>query len=155
MTERVAAPEKALSHSDMDVPWEDRRQLAILLGQLGRFGDALAIWRQSVLAAEGDPDTRNLVDCAIKAGEHGRALEACAAFRATGQPDPFVLHRELDLLHDYDPDEAVRLLKGYVSTHPLDRLSRLRLSLLGLALDRMELVARLGRPPSRRDSGSN
>jgi tetratricopeptide (TPR) repeat protein len=135
-----SSTEEALSHSNSDLPWEDRRELAILLGQLGRFGDALAIWRQTVRAAEGDPDTRNLVECAIKAGEYGAALEACAAFRATGFLDPYLLHRELDLLDDYDPDEAVRLLQSYVSMHPLDRLSRLRLSLLGLALDRKELV---------------
>jgi len=91
--------------------------------------------------AEGDPDTRNLVDCAIKAGEHGVALEACAAFRATGPLEPYLLHRELDLLDHYDLDEGVRLLQGYVSSHPSDRLSRLRLSLLGLALDRPDLVA--------------
>src|SRR5271166_485325 len=47
----------ALSGTSHEEPWEDRRELALLLVHLDLMGDALKIWREIVHPAQGDPDT--------------------------------------------------------------------------------------------------
>ena len=120
---------------------EETRSLALLLAGLGRHEEACLLWHQLRIPGRWNADSRGLLQCLSRLERHKEALEICREMREAGVEDESLREYELDLLERYDIPQAIRLLQDRISRHPDDRLSRLRLSLIGLRLDRPELAS--------------
>jgi nucleoside phosphorylase/tetratricopeptide (TPR) repeat protein len=131
----------ALSQASGETSHEDLRLLAALLSELGRHGDALPIWQRLAPVRHLSNDTRALIHCASTLGDHGTVLTTCRALRQAGVQDGELLNLELGLLELYDPSAALALMNEHLSEHPDDRVVRFRLSIMGLRLNRPDLLS--------------
>ncbi len=120
---------------------EDIRLIASLLSGLGRYDEACTLWQQLKSPGKWALETKNLLDCLSRLKRDREALELCRELREAGVEDASLREYELDLLEKYDTPEAIRVLQDWLTRRPEDRLSRVRLSLIGLRLDRPELIA--------------
>ena len=144
--------EKASSSTDQaretlseNTSLHDIRRLAVELSELGRYKDALALWQRVAVPSVLSTDTRRLLECASRLEQHDLMLATFHALREAGVVDREMLEYELDLLEIYDNESAIALLKQQIAVSGDSKLT-LRLSLLGLRLDRPEL---LEKDPSR------
>ena len=144
--------DEALAAHQAGTSAEDRRKLAALLHDLGRYRDALPLWQ--TLAASGQAaDSRRLIECAsrlgrediISAAARGGAAEASAA----GAPDSS--EADLARLEKSDPEAAIEMIQRYLAQHPEDSVMRLRRSIAAERLGRHELVIAdpAAMPPAR------
>ena len=117
----------------------DIRRLALELSELGRHKDALMLWQRVAVSSVLSTDTRRLLECASRLERHDIMLATFRALREAGVTDREVLEHELPLLEMYDTESAIDLLKERIAVFG-DPMLILRLSILGLALDRPELV---------------
>ena len=67
-------------------------------------------------------------------------LDTFRKLREAGAIDRTLLDSELSLLEVYDTDAAIKILDQEISQRPDDKELKLRRSMLGLALDRADLV---------------
>ncbi len=118
----------------------DLRALAIQLVRLERHKDALPLWEKLNEPGEMSGDVYHLIKCADRVNRHDVILKVCKRLRESGIDDPWLLHRELDILEVYDIDQAIAVLQEYLASHPADRVSRIRLSGIGLHRERADLV---------------
>ena len=118
----------------------DVRRLALLLFDLQRFTDALFLWQRIALPGVLSPDTRCLLECANRLNRHEIMLDTFRGLRKAGAIDRELLDSELSMFEMYDTDAAIRILDEEISLRPEDTGLKLRRSILGLALDRPELV---------------
>ena len=118
----------------------DVRRLALLLFALERFHDALPLWQRIAVPTVLSADTKYLLDCAGRLDRHGLLLETFRELRQAGVTDQILLDNELSLLEMYDTDHAIEILNEEISRHPEDKALKLRRSLLGLRLDRDDLI---------------
>ena len=101
---------------------DERRNLAALLHDLGRYGEALIIW-ESILqvrgfAMPGDAaqvgatasDMRRLLECAARLGRHEVMLEVCRKLRTDGALVEGAFEFELETLERHDLQSAIHLL---------------------------------------------
>ena len=107
---------------------------------LGRFKDALPLGQRISVPGVLSDDTRFLLECASRLNEHGIMLDTLGRLRETGAIDRKLLDSELSLLEMYDTDAAIKILTEEISQRPDDTELKLRRSMLGLALDRADLV---------------
>ncbi len=123
-----------------DSPREDLRYLAVLLSDLGRFADALPVWRRVAPASQLSSDTKRLLDCAARLKRDDLILETCRSLRENGVESRELVLYELDYLEKYDIEDAIRLTHDYLQAHPEDNFIRLRRSRIGLRWHRPEIV---------------
>lgn len=124
---------------DSTTVYEIRRLARVLFG-LGRYNDALPLWQRICNPIVLSDDTKHLLDCASRLDRHDIMIETLRNLRDAGASDPTLLDTELDLLQIYDPDAAVMILNDEISQRPNDTELKLKRSVLGLALDRLDLV---------------
>ena len=120
----------------------DVRRLALLLFDLRRFNDALPLWQRIAVPSVLSSDTKYLLDCAGQLNRHGIMLETFRELRQAGVTDQILLDNELSLLEAYDTDRAIKILDEEISRRPEDKALKLRRSMLGLRLDRDDLIDR-------------
>jgi tetratricopeptide (TPR) repeat protein len=130
----------ALAAQDSETPRNERRILARLLSECGRYAGALDLWRTLTNLDQFDGDTHNYLECARKLGRANLIAEGCRKLRQSGVDDEQVVDLELSVLEKFDVEEAIKLLQEYLANHPGAKVMRLRLSLVGLRLNRNELV---------------
>jgi tetratricopeptide (TPR) repeat protein len=133
----IALRELPTSHS---LPLPYRRNLASILTETQHFTEALPLW-QRVARESGEPgDVRNLLFVALKLEQHDLAMEIFDDLRKRGVSERDLLNHEIELLERYRPLKAVDVLEQHLAQHANDRVARLRLSLLGVRLDRPDLI---------------
>ncbi|MFQ5695125.1 MAG: hypothetical protein ACE5HB_03975, partial [Terriglobia bacterium] len=119
----------------------DRRALATLLHCLGRYREALDLWKELARSAGTVGDARRLRACAWRLGRSDVTLEiARSAFGDSSSGEPAAKEPELALLERYDPELALQVTEAHLTEHPDDKLLRLRRSLIAHRLGRYELV---------------
>jgi len=114
--------------------------LARLLMLLGRRSEALPLWKDLFELDRPGFDPGHLLDCAARLQRDDMILEACNRLRSRGINDWRLIEFELPYLQKYNVDGAIELLSAFVRTNPDHKLARLRLSLIGLLLNKRELV---------------
>jgi tetratricopeptide (TPR) repeat protein len=114
--------------------------LARLLMLLGRPSEALPIWQELFGLDRPGFDPGNLLACAARLQRDDVVLETCDSLQARGVNDWQLIEFELPFLQKYDVDRAVELLTTFLQSNPDHKLATLRLSAIGLLLNRPELV---------------
>lgn len=134
--------EEALSGISPDADPQQKRKLAALLHDLGRYAEALVLW-QSVCDAGGGTsvDMRHLLECANRLGREDIVLEAFRELRGRGELGEGGPEFEMELLERNDPEQALEYLVEHLRRRPEDRVARLRCSVLARKLDRKDLIA--------------
>ena len=132
--------DEALTITDAAATVCDVRRLALLLFDLGRFNDALPFWQRISAPGVLSADTRCLLECASRLNRHEIMLDTFGRLRETGSIDRTLLDSELSLLAMYDTDAAINILDEEISQRPDDTELKLSRSMLGLALDRADLI---------------
>jgi tetratricopeptide (TPR) repeat protein len=117
----------------------DVRRLAVLLSDLGRHSEALGLWLKIAVVSVLTGDTRKLIQCADRLRRHDLLLEIFSALRTESVIDEDVLEYELQLLETYDIAAAIDIMRQEIARTGNKKL-RLRLSYLGIALDRPDLI---------------
>ena len=118
---------------------DDRRKLAAVLHDLGRYRDALPLWE--ALAASGSPnDGRRLLDCASRLGREDIVLDLTRQLHPEQADSATAKSSELDRLEHSDPLAALGLMQDYLAEHPEDAVMRLRRSIAADRLGRTDLV---------------
>jgi hypothetical protein len=136
--------DEALKEVSKETSPHDIRRLATLLWEMGRHKDALPLLQQVTISSVATGDTRRLLACASRLGRHDIMLETFQQLRSAGAVGPDLLENELQLLETYDTAAAITVMQEEIAKTG-DKTLRLRLSYLGLALDRQDLVERI--PP--------
>ena len=124
---------------DTTTPFDIRR-LATVFTVLGRLNDALPLWQKISLPDVLNEDTKNLMECASRLQRHDIMLDTFRTLREAGQLDRPLLDSELSLLEIYDTDAAISVLNQEIDRCPSDEELKLRRSILGLELDRTDLI---------------
>ena len=143
--------DEALAELRAESSADERRNLAALLHDLGRYSEALVIW-ESIIQISGfaqpesaqigatASDTRRLLECAIRLGRDEVVLEVCRKLRAEGALVAGALEFELEILERNDLLSAVRLLDDHLLNNPHDSVMRLRRSVAARKIGRNELA---------------
>jgi len=142
--------EEALKGMTSGSSSDDKRNLAILFSELGRYQEALPFWQELAPTTILTADTRRLLDCALRLDQQGLALDICRTLRQNGIEDPELFETEVGILEHYNPDGAVGLLQDRIRRHPEDRNLSLHLSVIGLRIGRLDIVSGdlSGMPPA-------
>lgn len=144
--------DEAIAAHRTDTPVEERRNLACLLHDLGRYRDALPLWQ--TLAAGGQAaDRRRLVECASRLGREdiiaSVAREGAAGSTAATEPE----RADDDLAHleETDPQAAIEVIQKLLAEHPDDAVLRLRRSIAAERCGRRDLMIAdpAAMPPAR------
>ena len=125
--------------NDSSTVYEIRRLARVLTG-LGRYADALPLWQRIYYPGVLSDDTKHMLECASRLDKHDIMRETFRNLRDAGASDRTLLDTELSLLQIYDTDAAIVVLNEEISERPDDVELKLRRSVLGLALDRSDLV---------------
>lgn len=131
---------KAATAITADTSPEDLRLAATLLADLGRHREALPLWQRLASPRRLGYDTSRLVDCALRLGQHDVFLTLCEQLRSNGIYDRKLVEVEAGVRTHYDVESAISVLQEYLSRFTEDRVTRMRLSAIGLQLGRRELV---------------
>ena len=132
--------DEALAITDDATTVFDMRRFARVLFDLGRFNDALPLWQRISIPGVLSEDTRTLLECARRLNRHEIMLDTFRRLREAGAIDRILLDNELSLLERYDTDAAIKILDEEISQRSDDKALKFRRSILGLALDRDDLV---------------
>jgi len=118
----------------------DKRRLARILSESGRWKDSLTLWESLAIPTRDSSDVRNLLKCADRLGYHDIILRTCQSLREAGVWDRELLDLEISILERYDADSAIKLLQQHIRDYPDDKVMRLRLSVIGQRLGLPDLV---------------
>jgi tetratricopeptide (TPR) repeat protein len=155
--------DEALGALRMETNVNERRNLAVLLHDLGRYAEALVIWESIIqvrgFATDGDApfagptasDLRALLECATRLGRDDVMLEVCRKLRLDGAVVAGAFEFELELLERHDLEGAIDLLDQYLAVHPGDRVMRLRRIAAARALGHNEQPVDPASMPSARE----
>ena len=116
------------------------RRLALLLFKLKRFEDALPLWLRIAIPDAFGSDTRYLLQCAYHLERHDVMLGVFEKLRQAKVVDKTLFDIEFSFLLGYDIEKAIKILDEEIRQRPEDKELNLRRSILGLELDRSELV---------------
>lgn len=122
----------------------DRMRVAESLGFVGKKQEALTQWKQILKPDHVDPYVCIALELARETGDDIFIMSFCEQLRAAGATSPLTLELEVVTLEKYRIfDVAIDVMNGYLAVTPdgdLAKAFRLRLSLLGIRLERLELV---------------
>ena len=118
----------------------DIRRIARLLWVLGRLNDTLPLLQRIYIPGVLSDDTRLLLQISSHLKRDEIMLNIFSDLRRSGATDRSLLRSEVSLLKLYDTDAAIRILEQEISCDPSDTHLRLERSLIGMALDRDDLV---------------
>jgi tetratricopeptide (TPR) repeat protein len=151
----------ALGELQRDTSADERRNLAVLLHELGRYGEALVLWESIIhirafatdaATPHATPsDMRRLLECATRLGRNEVVSEVCGKLRADGFLIDSALDFELGLLERNDPTAAIDLLDRRLAADPTDRVMRLRRAAAARALGHNEQQIGPASMPSARE----
>ncbi len=153
----------ALAELQMETTADERRNLAVLLHDLGRYGEALVIWESIIqirgFAMQGDAphagatpsDIRRLLECATRLGRTDVVLDVCRKLRVDGVFVEGAFEYELELQERNNLDATIDLLDQYLAVHPSDRVMRLRRTAADHALGHNEKAIDPDSMPPARD----
>jgi tetratricopeptide (TPR) repeat protein len=148
-----ACADLALAALDSDTSPDDRRRLAVLLHDLGRYRDALPLWQTLASAPGAKLDKRRMLECAGRLGRADLILGASVNGTANGSSNGASNgasnggaqwengHLDLKALEQSEPRVALGMLDEFLSEHPDDRAMRLRRSVLAQRVGELELVS--------------
>ena len=125
--------------NDVTTVFEIRR-LALLLFELKRFSDALPLWQRIADPTAYGFDTKYLLECANRLERHDIMLSIFEELRQAGVLNKTLFDAEFSFLIEYDIEKAIKILDEEIRRCPEDKELSLDRSLLGLELDRPELV---------------
>jgi len=130
----------ALSLLTPDVSTETKEFIGRLFVLTGRRTDALPLWQELFDLDLPDFDPGYLLDCAARLHRDDIILSTCDRLHARGNHDWQLLEFELPYLQKYDPAVAIDRLQAFIRENPGHKLAVLRLSQIGLLLNRPELI---------------
>ncbi|MGA9885394.1 MAG: hypothetical protein WBQ34_16890 [Candidatus Acidiferrales bacterium] len=119
---------------------DTKQYLAGLLTLVGRPVDALPIWQDLFNTQTHGFDPGNLLNCAARLHRDDIVLQTCEELHARGVNDWHLLEFEVSYLRKYHIEKAISRLQEFTAGHPENKLARLQLSLIGLGINRPELV---------------
>jgi tetratricopeptide (TPR) repeat protein len=127
----------------------DRRRLAVLLHDLGRYREALPLWQALAAAPGAKLDKRRMLECAARLGRSDVALAALMNGASNGASNGSLNgaasskngNFDLKAIEQTDPAAALRMLEEFLAEHPDDRVMRLRRSVIAQRLGEHELVS--------------
>jgi tetratricopeptide (TPR) repeat protein len=131
---------EALSILPADAGSDMKEDLARLFGFVGRLAEALPLWQSLFDLDQPGFDPGNLLDCAARLHRDDIVLKACEQLHARGLVNWHLLEFEIQYLEKYQIDVAIERLQAFIATHPEHLLARLRLSMIGVLLDKHDLV---------------
>jgi tetratricopeptide (TPR) repeat protein len=132
--------DEALSGLTPDIGADNRRKLAALLHDLGRYRDALPLWQALAPAGTAGTDTRRLLDCASRLGREDIVDDISRQLHPEKAVDAGSIADQLDKLERNDPEAALAQLEEMLSAHPDDRVLKLRRSIVAARLGKVDLV---------------
>ncbi len=130
----------ALAEITFDTSADNRRKLAALLHDLGRYRDALPLWQTLAPAGTTGTDTRRLLDCASRLGREDIVNSISRELHPENVVDAGSIASQLDKLERTDPEAALVGLEELLRENPSDRILRLRRSIVAARLGKSELV---------------
>jgi tetratricopeptide (TPR) repeat protein len=135
---------EAMSLLTTNVNADTKESLARLLMLIGRPGDALPLWQDLFDREAPAFDPKNLLACAARLHRDDVVLQTCERLHSRGVSEWDLIEFESQYLEKYKIDAAIERLQAFIVNHPSHKLAKLRLSLIGLRLNKPELVR--GRP---------
>ena len=130
----------ALSALAPDTAADNRRKLAALLHDLGRYRDALALWQMLAASGGAGTDTRRLLDCASRLGREDIVNEIASRLHPESAIEAGAVAGQLEKLERDDPEAALAGLEELLREHSEDRVLRLRRSIVAARLGKVDLV---------------
>ena len=115
----------ALAEITFDTSADNRRKLAALLHDLGRYRDALPLWQTLAPAGTTGTDTRRLLDCASRLGREDIVNSISRELHPENVVDAGSIANQLDKLERTDPEAALAGLEELLRENPSDRILRL------------------------------
>jgi tetratricopeptide (TPR) repeat protein len=120
---------------------DTKESLARLFVLIGRPADALPLLQELFDKEVPGFDPRNLLTCAAKLDRDDLIMQTCQMLRARGVQDWNLVEFEVQYLEKYKIDDAIRVLQSFIASNSgSNRLAKLRLSFIGLRLNKPELV---------------
>ncbi|MEE8115334.1 MAG: hypothetical protein V3T23_13400, partial [Nitrososphaerales archaeon] len=89
---------QALNALSTNTSRDDKRRLALLLSEAGRYKDALPLWQELADPTLYSSDTQNFLECAKRLGQHNLILSACESLRRAGVIRVRLLDLEVSIL---------------------------------------------------------
>jgi tetratricopeptide (TPR) repeat protein len=117
-----------------------KEYLARLLMLIGRPAEALPIWQDLFDREAPAFDSGHLLDCVARLHRDDLVMETCHRLHARGVNTWRLLEFEVPYLEKYKIDCAIQRLQDFIAQNRDNKLAKLRLSLIGLRLNRAELV---------------
>jgi tetratricopeptide (TPR) repeat protein len=114
--------------------------LAQLFMLLGRPADALPLWREAFERGRYGFDPANYLNCAAALRRDDLVMAACEKLRERKVDTWELLSFELPYLVKYNIEAAIARVMSFIDKNPENKLARLRLSLIGMGLNRLHLV---------------
>lgn len=140
----LACARQAFQALGPGAPETDRMRVAEALGHAGDKQQALSIWKELLEPDRIDPFVLTALDQARECEDDDFIMTFCEGLRAAGLCHPFAMELEVMTREKYGmSDQAVSIMQAYLAAPPdenLARAFRVRLSLLGLRLSRLELI---------------
>lgn len=132
--------DEALAALAPDTSADNRRKLAALLHDLGRYRDALALWQVLAPAGSTGTDTRRLLDCASRLGREDIVIDIARQLHPEQVVEAGDSSNHLEKLERNDPEAALATIEEILREHPDDRVMRLRRSIIAARLGKPNLV---------------
>jgi len=133
---REAHAQAALSHDQFAM-----REVADCAERIAEHSIAFALRRQFVSTRVWTYDASTLLRAARNAAEDAFILQFCEQLRQSGVHEPEALRAEADtLLRCHEFPRAITLMQEWLQLHPDDWEVRLNLSVVGLNVDRPDVV---------------
>jgi nucleoside phosphorylase/tetratricopeptide (TPR) repeat protein len=131
----------ALAPASLDT---DRMRVAEALGFVGEKSEALELWKALLKPTWPDSLICTALECAREASDDQFILSFCKQLREAGVQILFALELEVVTLERYRVfDQAIEILQTFLvapTNEDLARVFRVRLALLGMRLNRPELI---------------
>jgi transcription elongation GreA/GreB family factor len=119
---------------------DNRRKLAALLHDLGRYRDALPLWQVLAPPGSSGTDTRRLLDCASRLGREDIVTDIARQLHPEQVVEAGDSSNHLENLERNDPEAALATIEEILREHPDDRVMRLRRSIIAARLGKPNLV---------------
>ncbi len=141
-TRAVQLAKEAVAAIDGAVAVQCLRFIAEVLLELSEYQLALPVWEKVAGTTHEIPDAWQLVDVAKRVNRDDLIRRTADEWRKSGIRDNRLIEEELAVLEKYEPLRAIERLEEEIALRPNDAHLRLRLSTVGVRLNRPDLVCR-------------